>query len=417
MGEFRYIYTEELYHHGILGQKWGVRRFQNKDGSLTSAGKKRRGVVGTIKQINRNHKRKQALKKARKTREENRKQQEELNKLKAEYRKSPKAMLDHQELFSNEEIAEANARFKLLNETSNIRLDKIGKYADVGKKVLDAAKVGAEIAKTGTQIYTMLDANKRAQGDKDVNKVKKEADLQEAKNRLATAKEASNKSKKTPFDLLKEQTDYQEQLNKLNKAKAEGEEYNPLSAKALEKRAKEQISFNKSQIDLDESNKSYNEHFGIKDNPSTGNTGNTGNTGKSGKTSNLPATSKTNSRTPSPITSVPKTTPMRREKQSKSKSERSNSAWDAIKRSMATKGFVKTTKLPRAATTTLLSQNRASGITSDAIRKGVSKYGMTKYNDVGRYIGNDKTDQVLRDFMSNAHKMSISEVNDWLNSH
>ena len=31
----------ELYHHGIKGQKWGVRRYQNKDGSLTYAGKKR----------------------------------------------------------------------------------------------------------------------------------------------------------------------------------------------------------------------------------------------------------------------------------------------------------------------------------------------------------------------------------------
>jgi hypothetical protein len=30
-----------LEHHGIKGQKWGVRRYQNKDGTLTAAGKKR----------------------------------------------------------------------------------------------------------------------------------------------------------------------------------------------------------------------------------------------------------------------------------------------------------------------------------------------------------------------------------------
>lgn len=32
--------SDYLSHHGILGQKWGIRRFQNKDGTLTSAGKK-----------------------------------------------------------------------------------------------------------------------------------------------------------------------------------------------------------------------------------------------------------------------------------------------------------------------------------------------------------------------------------------
>lgn len=33
----------ELYHVGVKGMKWGVRRYQNKDGSLTPAGKKRYG--------------------------------------------------------------------------------------------------------------------------------------------------------------------------------------------------------------------------------------------------------------------------------------------------------------------------------------------------------------------------------------
>lgn len=40
----KYMTEQELYHHGILGQKWGVRRFQNQDGSYTAAGRERYGI-------------------------------------------------------------------------------------------------------------------------------------------------------------------------------------------------------------------------------------------------------------------------------------------------------------------------------------------------------------------------------------
>lgn len=38
-----YAMSDELYHHGIKGQRWGIRRYQNADGTLTDAGKKRYG--------------------------------------------------------------------------------------------------------------------------------------------------------------------------------------------------------------------------------------------------------------------------------------------------------------------------------------------------------------------------------------
>lgn len=41
MWSYNYSYINELYHHGIKGQKWGIRRYQNEDGSLTNAGRKR----------------------------------------------------------------------------------------------------------------------------------------------------------------------------------------------------------------------------------------------------------------------------------------------------------------------------------------------------------------------------------------
>lgn len=68
MEYFIYKDENELTHWGVRGMRWGVRRFQNKDGSLTSAGKKRMSLGDKIKNYRTNKKRKAALEKARQTR-------------------------------------------------------------------------------------------------------------------------------------------------------------------------------------------------------------------------------------------------------------------------------------------------------------------------------------------------------------
>lgn len=49
--------NNELMHHGILGMRWGIRRYQNKDGSLTPAGKRRvkTGEIGETTESSNNY--------------------------------------------------------------------------------------------------------------------------------------------------------------------------------------------------------------------------------------------------------------------------------------------------------------------------------------------------------------------------
>lgn len=78
-----YDKSEYLAHYGILGMRWGVRRFQNTDGSLTSAGRNRYGIGEARRAVSewvstkkKERTRAKALKKAAKVRKEKAKEKE-----------------------------------------------------------------------------------------------------------------------------------------------------------------------------------------------------------------------------------------------------------------------------------------------------------------------------------------------------
>ena len=103
-------YMNELYHHGTKGQKWGVRRYQNKDGSLTAEGKKRRSLGEVIKDHKVKVKRKAALEKARKTKAENKAAEEKAKAEAEQRRKDFEAGKIPMKKMTNAELSEALAR-------------------------------------------------------------------------------------------------------------------------------------------------------------------------------------------------------------------------------------------------------------------------------------------------------------------
>lgn len=137
-----------IEHHGILNMKWGRRRFQNPDGTLTPEGKIRYS----------REKRKQAaknLKKARKVREANKKKEMKLAKKKAKIvEKGLDEVKKHSKLFSNEEIANLVNRNQLesrLADAANSKNVQKGKIKV--DNVLDFMGKAASIADSAGRIY------------------------------------------------------------------------------------------------------------------------------------------------------------------------------------------------------------------------------------------------------------------------
>ena len=137
---------EILEHHGILGMKWGIRRYQNPDGSLTPEGRKRYGV-NTVAEYKAKKKKMRADRKQARINRKIQRQQAKIDKQKAanekklaDFRKNPNKYLTdvkwikkNQNLLSKQDIQNAIDRINTMNDLNNKYRDQLSqakKYVD-----------------------------------------------------------------------------------------------------------------------------------------------------------------------------------------------------------------------------------------------------------------------------------------------
>lgn len=137
----------ELAHYGILGQKWGIRRFQNPDGTLTEAGKKR---YGTVENLEAGKTKKQAEKY-----EEAKKKAINSGKTE-EVQKFSKDLTAEEMKRAFERIDQEQKLTQLRNQDIVLGKEKLQQIIDVGGKVKVAAETVANIYNIGAKVHNAL---------------------------------------------------------------------------------------------------------------------------------------------------------------------------------------------------------------------------------------------------------------------
>ena len=147
-----YILTNELYHHGILGQKWGVRRFQNPDGTLTEAGKKRYGTAENFE--------------AGKTLKSIKKERDKIDK--AIKSGNPEEVSKNFSKMSSQELQEAFSRIQYNTKISELKTqqvtagkEKLAEIVAVGTTMKNAMQTVSDVYNVSAKTYNAFAKGKK----------------------------------------------------------------------------------------------------------------------------------------------------------------------------------------------------------------------------------------------------------------
>ena len=146
------VRDEELYHWGIKGMKWGVRRFQNPDGSLTPAGKKRYGAEDGEGEEKPNYAPKAPKKSASDYTDDELRTQINRMQMEKQYRDLA-GQTNVREDDPNTELKLQRERLQLQRDVKNLKKEINSGQTFVGSVLSDAGKKALTTMATGAMLY------------------------------------------------------------------------------------------------------------------------------------------------------------------------------------------------------------------------------------------------------------------------